>query len=158
MSEFYKVVRQPKRYVNKFVGECKDCGEIVPVGKGILTSEWSNQDDDTVLVVRHADKSICEAVKKAEAKEASKAVAISNGINWIKKNATSHTDDVQKGATTIYDGRKGYNSVGWLLTRTDNTLYLSSENGSDGVRWDETYILNTTASRIDDLLWAMELI
>lgn len=143
---------------NKFAGKCEECGEYVAIGKGEISKEFNNYKDEVVWVVRHSDKSVCSKVKAEEAKEASKSAAISAGINWIKKNATSHTDDVQNGKTTIYDGRKGYNGVGWLLTRTGNTLYLSSENGSDGVRWDETYILNVTQSKIEDLLWTMELI
>lgn len=143
---------------NKFAGTCKECGEYVAIGKGEISKEFDNYKDEVVWVVRHSDKSVCSAVKAEEVKAESKTAAINTGINWIKKNATTHTDDVQNGATTIYDGRKGYNGVGWLLTRTDNTLYLSSENGSDGVQWDETYILNATASKIEDLLWNMQLI
>lgn len=142
---------------NKYAGECKECGGHVAAGKGILTSEWSNYKDDMEWVVRHADKSVCAAVKAKEEKDTTAANAITTGVNWIKANATSHVKDVQNGETVIYDGRRGYNGVGWLLTRTGNTLYLSSENGSDGVRWDETYIYEGTQAKIEDLLWTMML-
>ncbi len=142
---------------NKYAQECKDCGEIVLPGKGILTQEWDNQADDTAWVVRHSDKSICQRVQAAEAAEASKYAAINNGINWIKANGVK-SDTIQDGNQIVYDGRHGYNSVGWLLTRTNNTLYLTSRNGSDGVRWDETYTYEASSSKIEDLLWTMNLL
>ena len=142
---------------NKYAQECKNCGEIVLPGKGVLTQEWDNQADDTAWVVRHADKSICQRVKAASAAEASKSNAISNGIEWIKKNGTK-SETIQDGKDVIYDGRRGYNSVGWLLTRTANTLYLTSRNSLDGFDMSETYVFSSTDSKIEDLLWTMNLL
>jgi hypothetical protein len=145
-----------KTTTNKYAGTCQDCGGIVPAGNGILSCEWNNYKDDTEWVVRHADKSTCAAIKQQDANDASKVTAIKTGINWIKANGTK-SDKVQDGEQVIYDGRKGYNSVGWLLTRTGNTLYLTSRNNLDGWDTSETYTLETTSAKIEDLLWTMQL-
>ena len=142
---------------NKYTQECKDCGEIVLPGKGILSHEWDNQADDMAWVVRHSDKSICQRVQATEASAASKSAAINNGINWLRSNGVK-SDEIKDGNQVVYDGRHGYNGVGWLLTRTDNTLYLTSRNGSDGVRFDETYTYTGSGSKIEDLLWTMNLL
>lgn len=142
---------------NKFAGNCKDCGEHVPAGKGTIAKEFDNYQDEVVWVVRHADKSICANVKAEQAKEQSRSNNISNGIAYIKRNG-ARSNKIMDGEQVIYDGRKGYNFVGWLLTRTDNTLYLTSRSNLDGTDMSETYILNATQSKIEDLLWTMELI
>jgi len=142
---------------NKYAATCEDCGEHVPAGKGVLSSEWNNHKDDTEWVVRHADKSICAAVTSAQVREHSKHTAITTGINYIKSHGTLSAN-IMDGETVIYDGRKGYNQVGWLLTRTSNTMYLTSRNNLDGMDMSETYIYETTQSGLDDLLWTMELI
>lgn len=143
---------------NKFAGTCKDCGEMVMAGKGILSSEWSNYKDDSEWVVRHADKSICAAVKTEQVKDQSKSNAIGTGINYIRSHGML-SKNVVDGDQVIHDGRKGYNQVGWLLTRTGNTLYLTSRNNLDGMDMSETYVYNSdNGSNVDDLLWTMELI
>jgi len=141
---------------NKFTGKCQDCGEIVMVGKGILSQEWDNHKDDTAWVVRHADKSICAAVKSEQVKATSKINAISTGIAYIRSHGT-RSSNIADGETVIYDGRKGYNQVGYLITRTGNTLYMTSRNNLDGMDMSETYIIDGQ-SKIEDLLWTMELI
>lgn len=142
---------------NKFAGTCKDCGEYVAVGKGEISKEFDNYKDEVVWVVRHSDKSVCSSVKAEEAKAASKSSAISMGINWIKNNGVK-SEKIQDGAQVVYDGRKGYNSVGWLLTRTENTLYLTSRNNLDGHDCSETYVYAGASSKIEDLFWNMQLI
>lgn len=142
---------------NKYTSNCKKCGGLVLAGKGILSSEWNNQKDDSEWVVRHADNSICAAVEIEKAKEESKINAISKGINYMQSHGT-HSSGVMDGELVIHDSRKGYNQVGWLLTRTNNTMYLTSRNNLDGVDMSETYIYTGTQSKIEDLLWTMELI
>jgi hypothetical protein len=146
-----------KMKTNKYAGTCNDCGGVVPAGKGILTSEWNNYKDDTEWVLRHADKSICSAIKADAAQEASKNNAIKTGIAWIKNNAEK-SNTIQDGEQVVYDGRTGYNNVGWLLTRTGDTLYLTSRSNLDGHDMSVTYILNVSSGKIDDLLWTMQLI
>lgn len=125
---------------NKYAQECKDCGEMVRPGKGILTNEWSNQDDDTVWVVRHSDKSICQAVHADRENDAKCADIIGAIINYIK--AYGKRSEIKDGSDVVYDGRKGYNFVGWLITRdSDNTIYLTSRNNLDGFDGSEAYIL-----------------
>lgn len=142
---------------NKIAQKCADCGEIVMIGKGTLTREFDNYRDEVVWVVRHTDKSVCQTIKAEQSREQSKSNAITNGISYIQRNGEKSAE-ITDGKQVIYDGRKGYNQVGWLLTRTDNTLYLTSRNNLDGYDTSETYILNATASKIEDLLWTMELI
>ena len=143
---------------NKFAGTCKDCGEYVAVGKGEISKEFDNYQDEVVWVVRHTDKSICAAVKTEQVKEQSKSNAVSTGINYIKSHGM-RSKNVVDGDQVIHDGRKGYNQVGWLLTRTGNTLYLTSRNNLDGMDMSETYIYNSNnGSNVEDLLWTMELI
>lgn len=142
---------------NKFAGTCKECGEYVAIGKGEISKEFDNYKDEVVWVVRHADKSICATVKTEQVKEQSKSNAINAGINRIKAHGT-RLSNVMDGEQVIHDGRNGYNQVGWLLTRTGNTLYLTSRNNLDGMDMSETYIYDGTQSKIEDLLWTMELI
>jgi hypothetical protein len=142
---------------NKRPGTCEECGGLVMTGNGILTQEWSNQDDDMGWVVRHADKSICSVVKSNQIKEQSMKNAISQGINYIKSHGT-RLSNVMDGDQVIHDGRKGYNQVGYLLTRTGNTLYLTSRNNLDGYDMSETYSYDGNQTKIEDLLWTMELI
>lgn len=125
---------------NKRAQKCEDCGEIVLPGRGILTCEWSNYADDTVWVVRHADKSICKAVEADLQNDQDVRDTISAIINYIKEYGKK--SPATDGTETVYDGRKGYNSVGWLITRdADNTIYLTSRNNLDGWDMSETYIL-----------------
>lgn len=50
--------------------------------------------------------------------------------------------EVQDGQEVIFDGRKGYNQVGWLITKdVDNTIYMTSRGSSDGWDMSETYKL-----------------
>lgn len=142
---------------NKFAGTCKECGEMVMPGKGDLTKEFDNYEDEVVWIVRHTKKSICESVKASSARECSKNNAIGAGLHCIQTHGTRSTKIVD-GDTVVYDGRVGYNSVGWLLTRTENTLYLTSRSNLDGHDMSETYIYTGTQSKIEDLLWTMELI
>ena len=142
---------------NKRAQKCEDCGALVMPGKGILTNEWSNYADDTVWVVRHSDKSICQTAKVEQAQEQANNEMISNGINYIKSHGT-RSDIVTDGSQVVYDGRRGYNQVGWLLTRTDGTLYLTSRNNLDGWNMSETYVYSGSKMRVDDLLWTMNLI
>ena len=130
---------------------------MVLPGKGNLTQEWDNQADDVAWVVRHADKSICQHVKADQAQEAAKDAAINSGIDWIKNNGRK-SENVQDGQQVIYDGRYGYNQVGWLLTRTGNTLYLTSRNNSDGWDMSVTYTFSGSSEKIEDLLWTMNLL
>ena len=140
---------------NKYTANCKECGEIILPGKGILSSEWYNQADDSAWVVRHADKSICQRVKSAAAAEQSASAAIERGIAWIKAHGVKSA--AQDGAQVIWDGRRGYNQTGWLLSRTGNTLYITSRANLDGHDMGETYAYTASADNIDDRLWAMEL-
>lgn len=125
---------------NKFAQECKDCGGMVPAGKGVLTKEWSNQDDDNVWVVRHADKSICQAVVQADVEDQKRAQTVNAIVAYIKEYGDKAS--VQDGGEVVWDGRHGYNQIGWLLTRDDdNTLYLTSRANLDGHDMSETYRL-----------------
>lgn len=142
---------------NKYAGTCKDCGGHVAVGKGEISKEFDNYKDEVVWVVRHSDKSICSTIKAEEVKAEAKSAAINMGINWIKNNGTK-SEKVQDGEAVVYDGRRGYNQVGWLITRTGNTIYLTSRNNLDGQDFSETYVYSGTQGKIEDLLWNMQLI
>jgi len=148
--------KMTKQTINKYAGECRVCGGHVPAGKGIAKLEWSNQDDDTRWFVYHSDPNTCKAVKEQSALDASKSANIQSGIQIIKRDG-KRSGVISDGEVIVYDGRKGYNQVGWLLTRTDNTLYLTSRSNLDGHDMSETYIYSGSTSKIDDLLWVMEI-
>ncbi len=110
------------------------------LGAGTLTKEWSNQDDDMVWIVRHSDKSICSHVAQAESKAAARKETVAAIIAYIKEYGDKV--EVQDGQEVIFDGRKGYNQVGWLITKdVDNTIYMTSRGSSDGWDMSETYKL-----------------
>lgn len=127
---------------NKYPQECKNCGAIVMPGNGNLNQEWSNYDDEMVWVVRHSDKSICELVASEKATEANRAATVTAIINYIKEYG--NRAEVADGNEVIYDGRKGYNQVGWLITETDGTLYMTSRSNLDGIDMSESYVMPET--------------
>lgn len=125
---------------NKFAQACKDCGEMVMPGAGTLTKEWSNQDDDMVWVVRHSDKSVCNHALQAESETAARKETVAVIIAYIKEYGDKV--EAQDGPEVIFDGRKGYNQVGWLITKdANNTIYMTSRGSSDGWDTSETYKL-----------------
>lgn len=136
---------------NKYSGVCKNCGGHVPAGKGILSHEWSNQDDDIVWVVRHADQSVCAAITAQIEQDAAEQRAALFIVHTVKDLGIK-SDTVQDGEQMVIDLRTGYNSVGWLLTRTDNTLYLTSRNNLDGYDMSVTYTFTTPEWHINNLL------
>lgn len=141
---------------NKYAQQCKDCGEMVLPRQGVLTNEWSNQDDEMVWVVRHSDKSICKHVEAEQAQSNANTQALERGINYIKTHGLK--TDIMDGNVIVYDGRHGYNQVGWLLTRTGDTLYLTSRSNLDGMDMSETYTYDRSSGMsVDDLIWTMQL-
>lgn len=125
---------------NRYAQECKNCGEVVLPGKGILTQEWDNQADDMVWVVRHADNNVCQTIARINAEDAQRREIVQAIIAYIKEYG--ELVETTDGPEIIYDGRRGYNQVGWLITRdTTNTIYMTSRCSSDGWSMSETYML-----------------
>ena len=140
-----------KQITNKYAGECAICGGHVGAGNGIAYQAWSNEDDDMRWVVKHADAKTCAAVTTEIERES----AIHNAALFIiscVKDLGKRSNKIHDGEQTLIDLRKGYNAVGWLLTRTGNTLYLTSRNNLDGYDTSETYTYTLPDWHMNNLL------
>lgn len=127
--------------INKYPGKCTTCGEMVPAGMGELYQGWDNQADERVWMVKHIDAGICQAVEAdiANDEQCTRTFAMIRG--YIARFG-ERRQGAQRSATVIYDGRHGYNQVGWLITAdAAGNLYMTSEGNLDGQDVSETYIL-----------------
>lgn len=141
---------------NKFAGTCDKCGENVEVGQGYIGQSWVDDDEKMVWIVWHIDERICQKVKGNEVHQADVAEARRVQINAIKRDGKKLAE-VTDGNEVILDMRTGYNQHGWLISRTDNTLYLTSRANLDGHDMSETYKLETTAQRIENIRWMLQI-
>lgn len=126
---------------NKYPGKCTTCGEMVPPGKGELYQAFDGEADDMAWMVRHIDTGVCQSVAAdiATSEQCTQTFATIRG--YIARFG-ERRQAAERGETVVYDGRHGYNHVGWLIT-TDaaGALYMTSEGSLDGQDVSETYIL-----------------